>query len=140
MKFGRPQESLRYQATGQERLEQLARFLEELPAGKLTFSKWYGQGKGCAIGLAAAMDPWFQAQGLGLRHDNSLRECQPVFNGRKDWCAVVAFLEITHAVARDLFSPEGYCGDLRPDPKTIAARIRRHLAVETREPEAVEII
>lgn len=121
----------RFRATGRERLEQLAGFLERLPPEALTFSRWYGQGKGCAVGLAAATQPWFQAQGLALHHDESLKECQPVYGDSRDWRAVSAFFEVSHADARSLFSQEGYDGELRPRPGDVAARIRAHLARRT---------
>lgn len=140
MKYTRPQELPTHRASGTERLDQLARFLDTLPAGMLTFSKWYGDGRGCAVGLAADGDPWFRAQGLALLHDERLKDCQPVFEGRKDWCAVVAFFGISHAEARELFSPEGYGGDIRPDPKRIAAKIRRRLARQKRRLTEVETV
>ena len=40
-----------YHASGRERLEHLADFLEDLGPDSLTFGFWYGQGKGCAVGF-----------------------------------------------------------------------------------------
>ena len=136
MKYEHPHELRGYRANGPERLEQLAQFLDQLQPGTLTFSRWYGQGKGCAVGLAAAMEPWFQAQGLALHHDESLKECQPVYEDSKDWRAVTAFFEISHADARYLFSQEGYSGNLRPPPQTMAAKIRVFLGCRVAQQHA----
>jgi hypothetical protein len=128
-----------YRASGLERLDQLATFLDTVAPDRLTFSRWYGDGKGCAVGLAAAEEPWFQAQGLALRRNDDLKECQPIYGDRRDWRAVVAFFEISQADARSLFAPDGYGGELRPRPERIAARIRDFLAarvVETAELDA----
>jgi hypothetical protein len=138
MKYIDPRRVPGYRASGRERLAELARFLEALPAERLTFSRWYGDGVGCAVGLAAMLEPWFQAQGLALRHDENLKECQPVYDGRKDWRAVTAFFDLTQAEARELFAPHGY-GELRPDPKRIAAKIRGHIEATDRAFEAAKI-
>ncbi|MEM7223954.1 MAG: hypothetical protein AAF495_13300 [Pseudomonadota bacterium] len=117
-----------YHAPGRERLAEMARFLESLPHGKLTFAQWYGHGRGCAVGLAAR-DPWFMAQGLGLEAPDSLKDCRPVFGGRCDWSAVTAFFAISEAEAKALFTRNGYDGEVTPDPSRVAAKIRRHLSL-----------
>ena len=48
MDYRPPQNIPQFVASGSERLEQLAAFVEGLPAGKLTFARWYGHGRGCA--------------------------------------------------------------------------------------------
>lgn len=116
-----------YQASGSERLEQLAAYVESLPPGRLTLACWYGQGHGCAIGLGAAGDPWFQAQGLRLEGVGSLSDCRPTYRGQSDWGAVAAFFELSMAEARQLFDRRGYDGELRPKPQMVAEKIRRHL-------------
>jgi hypothetical protein len=116
-----------YRAPGEERLAELAGFLDALPDGMLTFSRWYGYGRGCAVGLAAVHSAWMKAQGLALADDASLKDCRPVYAGFSDWAAVAAFFEVDLGTARRLFSRAGYDGDLRPHPRAVAAAIRRHL-------------
>ncbi len=133
MEHQRPGNISRHAATGRERLARLADFVETLPPGKLTFSRWYGLGRGCAVGLAAAGDPWFLAQGLRLSAKDSLKDCGPAYAELSDWAAVAAFFEISLATARGLFDSAGYGGDMQPAPLRVAHKIRRHLA---REPAA----
>ncbi len=128
MEYKSPDKIPGYEATGHERLERLAAFIERLPADRLTFTRWYGQGKGCAIGLAAAMDPWFQAQGLRLEQDDSLKDCRPVYRGDADWRAVVRFFQMRPEHLPGLFDQTGYDGDVRPHPKRVADKIRSYLA------------
>ena len=118
-----------YRASGTERLIELAAFLEGMPNGILTFSRWYGHGRGCAVGLAANHSAWMKAQGLELADDASLKDCRPVYRGLSDWEAVAAFFEIDQDTARGLFSRVGYGGELRPHPRAVAASVRRHLAI-----------
>ena len=117
----------RYVAPGRERLRFLAAFLETVHPESITFSRWFGGGKGCAVGLAAVMDPRMQAQGLGLANEDSLKECRPVYEGKSDWEAVTAFFDISHQDATLLFTPAGYHGELRPHPQRVASRIREYL-------------
>ncbi len=127
MKYRHPQDLSRFEASARERLERLAQFAEKVAPEGLTFTRWYGHGKGCVIGLAAATEPWFQAQGLGLRHNENLKECQPVYREFQDWRAVSKFFVLSMEDARKLFSQDGYGGELRPHPKQVAENIRRHL-------------
>lgn len=113
-----------YKASGDERLAHLADYLDGLPAGVLTFTRWYGHGRGCAVGLAAHESPWMQAQGLSLADTPSARNSHPVYAGKSDWPAVADFFEISLEAARDLFSTSGYGGEVRPHPREVAARIR----------------
>lgn len=117
----------RYDASGRERLSELATFLEELPADRLTFTRWYGEGKGCAVGLAAAQNPWFQAQGLRLSEDSTGKVCWPVYAGESDRAAVSKFFGISQTELRELLDPEGYDGLLDPHPRTVAEKIRTFL-------------
>jgi hypothetical protein len=117
----------RYDASGRERLSELATFLEELPADRLTFTRWYGGGKGCAVGLAAAQNPWFQAQGLRLAEDPTGKICWPIYDGQGDRAAVAQFFDISQAELSALLDPEGYDGQLDPHPKTVAKKIRDFL-------------
>ncbi|MBH61539.1 MAG: hypothetical protein CL569_03625 [Alphaproteobacteria bacterium] len=78
MKYNNPSELKSYKASPRERLVQLADFLASLPENKLTFSRWYSQRGGCAVGLAAALSPWFQAQGPRLENMDSKKDCHPV--------------------------------------------------------------
>ena len=133
MKYRSPHEIPSYKATGRERLEYFSCFLDTLAPERFTFSRWYGHGKGCAVGLAAAMDRWVQAQGLRLEHDDSLKDCGPVYEREMDWDAVAGFFELTHSEVKRLFSPIGYDGELRPHPRKVAAKIRAFLAVTARE-------
>ena len=121
-----------YHASGRERLEHLADFLEDLGPDSLTFGFWYGQGKGCAVGLAAARNPWFQAQGLRLESKDSLKDCHPVYSRATDWGAISAFFEISTLQARQLFHQAGYDGELRPQPERIARKVRHMLAATER--------
>ena len=127
MELRRATDIARYRASGRERLRAMARFLEGLPRDKLTFAHWYGYGRGCAVGLAAR-EPWFMAQGLTLEAPDSLKDCQPAFGGLRDWRAVTAFFGIGEAEAKALFTRSGYDGEVMPDPRRVAAKIRRHLA------------
>jgi len=117
-----------HRASGAERLAALADFVEDLPTGKLTFARWFGQGRGCAVGLAAAQEPWFLAQGLKLEREESLKDCRPSYCGLSDWEAVAAFFGLAVVEARQLFDRIGYQGRIRPAPQEVAARIRAHLA------------
>ncbi len=125
-----------YCASGHERMTRLADFLDSVPPGMLTFTRWYGDGRGCAVGLAAIHDPWFQAQGLTLVGDGTLKECRPVFEDRSEWPAVAQFFDISLGAALDLFTAGGYRGEMRPPAHDIAFKIRAHLAKTTAEVEA----
>ena len=57
MKYGAYRSIPRHVASGSERLEYLASFLEGASPERVTFSRWYGSGKGCAVGLAAVQEP-----------------------------------------------------------------------------------
>ena len=118
----------RYDASGRERLNELAAFLDDLPADRLTFTRWYGEGKGCAVGLAAAHNPWFQAQGLRLAQDSTGKICWPVYGEWSDRAAVSQFFGISQRELRSLLDPEGYDGLLDPHPKTVAKKIRAFLS------------
>ena len=134
MKQDRLTSAGRYAAPGHDRLLYLAEFLATVNPDHITFSRWYGGGKGCAVGLAAMMDPRLQAQGLSLANEDSLKECRPVCGGKSDWEAVCAFFSISHPEATVLFTPAGYHGELRPHPLRIAARI--YAFVGSDRPEA----
>lgn len=121
-------EIARYDAPGRERLGELAIFLEDLPADRLTFTRWYGEGKGCAVGLAAALNPWFQAQGLRLAQDRTGKICWPVYGEQSDRAAVADFFGLSQSELRALLDPEGYDGMLDPHPKSVAKKIRSFLA------------
>ena len=118
----------RYDASGSERLAELAAFLDELPADRLTFTRWYGEGKGCAVGLAAAHNPWFQAQGLRLEQNAAGQICWPVYGGLSDRAAVGKFFGLDQSQLKDLLDPVGYKGSLDPHPKSVASKIRAFLA------------
>ncbi len=128
MRYQDPKALPRYRAPGPERLARLSEFLDSVPNGKLTFTRWYGHGKGCAVGLAAHECVWMQAQGLRLETGPGSRMSHPAYAGLTDWPAVAAFFDISLETALDLFSVRGYGGDLRPEPREIAGRIRARLA------------
>ena len=128
MQYRRQSEIPRYQASGQERLERLAAFLEAVPPGLLTFTRWYGDGRGCAVGLAAAADPWFKAQGLRLESDVNMKECRPAYRQATDWQAVTSFFEIAFDDARLLFGRAGYPAATGLHPRVVADRVRGYLA------------
>lgn len=133
MEHKRPGDIPRRGADGRERLARLADYVETLPPGKLTFARWYGQGRGCAVGLAAANEPWFLAQGLKLEREESLKDCRPRFGEASDWDAVASFFEISPAEARQLFDRAGYDGEIRPEPRRVADKLRAFLARTARE-------
>lgn len=130
MKYITRQEAIRiqHQASGPERLATLATFLETLPPNRLTLGFWFKDGRGCAVGLAAAMEPWFQAQGLRLKDIDRPVLCHPVYQDRSDWDAVAAFFGLSFEHCRELFSAAAYKGMLRPSPSVMVGRIRRYLA------------
>lgn len=128
MKQRRTSDIRPYRASGRERLEQLVVFLESLPPGRLTFLHWYDKGRGCAVGLAASLEPWFMAQGLKMEGQESLKDCRPTYEGMSDWAAVAAFFEISIDQAKALFHRQGYDGELRPTPKRVAGKVRRYLS------------
>lgn len=121
--------SVQHQASAAERLLALAAFVEVLPPKAVTFTCWYRKGVGCVIGLAAALDPWFRAQGLTLADTENPQLCHPVYQGKTDWHAVAAFFGLSRSQCRHLFTQEGYDGELRPCPRLVATRIREHLGV-----------
>ena len=122
-----------FRASGSERLTRLADFLESMPAGMLTFTRWYGDRRGCAIGLAITHDPWFQAQGLTLVGGDTLKECHPVFEDRTEWLAIAQFFDISLRDALALFTAAGYDGEMRPPAGDVARKIRAHLAMAKAE-------
>ncbi len=128
MKHMRRADIPQFRASGRDRLIRLADFLDQVPAGMLTFTRWYGDSRGCAIGLAAAHDPWFQAQGLTLVGDGTLKECRPVFEHHSEWPAVAHFFEIALSDALDIFTAGGYGGKLRPPACDVAVKLRAYLA------------
>ncbi len=128
MKHQRRADIPQFRASGRDRLIRLADFLDNVPAGMLTFTRWYGAGHGCAVGLAVAQDPWFQAQGLTLADFGKLKECRPVHNGRSEWPAVAEFFDISIAEALEYFTAGGYGGQVRPPAADIARKVRAHVA------------
>ena len=123
MKYMTPRDIPQYQASGRERLEALAAFVEGLSADWVSFANW----RSCLVGLAAK-DPWFVAQGLSLEYDERVDECRPAYAGRTDWMAVSIFFEIGVENARQLLDPSGYNGDLHPSRTDVAHRLRSYLA------------
>ncbi|MBI4182504.1 MAG: hypothetical protein HY521_00735 [Proteobacteria bacterium] len=131
----RPRRDIRtHVASGRERLERLAALVETLPPATFTLSRWYGQGRGCAVGWAAAGDPWFQAQGLRLEGDGSLKDCRPVYGEKTDWQAVQGFFDLSFEDVARLFVPAAYDGEMQPHPRRMATRIRRFLAASRAAP------
>ena len=128
MRYVAPGSIPRYAATGRERLERLIAYLEDVHPGRLTFTRWFSDGRGCSVGLAAAYDPWFQAQGLRLARDENLKDCRPVFGDAMDWHAVTTFFEISFDDARLLFGRAGYPAATRLHPRLVIERVRGHLA------------
>lgn len=123
MKYMTPRDIPQYQASGRERLEALAAFVEGLSADWVSFANW----RSCIVGLAAK-DPWFVAQGLSLEYDERVGECRPAYAGRTDWMAVSKFFEIGVDNARQLLGPSGYNGELHPSRLDVAHKLRSHLA------------
>ncbi len=123
MKYMTPRDIPQYQASGRERLEALAAFVEGLSADWVSFANW----RSCIVGLAAK-DPWFVAQGLSLEYDERVGECRPAYAGRTDWMAVSKFFEIGVDNARQLLDPSGYNGELHPSRPDVAHKLRSHLA------------
>jgi hypothetical protein len=130
MKYSKATELRSYQASPVERLEHLAVFLSTLPKGNLMFSRWYGQRGGCAVGLAAALCPWFQAQGLRLENIDSLKDCHPVFGKHAEWNAVAKFFALSDEDMKSLFDQSGYGGNMRPDPSIVSRKIQTYLSMQ----------
>ncbi len=114
--------------SGRERLTHLAAFLDGIAPEKLTLTRWYGEGIGCAVGLAAALDPWFKAQGVRLADQGDVARCRPVYRGKTDWRAVASFFQIGVNEAAHLFGRRSYAKQAQPHPSRMAARIRAYLA------------
>ena len=123
MKYMTPRDIPQYQASGRERLEALAAFVEGLSADWVSFANW----RSCLVGQAAK-DPWFVAQGLSLEYDERVNECRPAFAGRTDWMAVSKFFEISVENARQLLEPSGYDGELHPSRTDVVHKLRSYLA------------
>ncbi len=123
MKYMTPRDIPQHQASGRERLEALAVFVEGLSADWVSFANW----RSCLVGLAAK-DPWFVAQGLSLEYDERVNECRPAYAGRTDWMAVSKFFEISVENARQLLDPSGYDGELHPSRSDVAHKLRSYLA------------
>lgn len=115
-------------ASGPDRLRALVSFLDALPAERLSLGFWFRDGRGCAIGLAAATDPWFQAQGLRLAEIDKPALCHPVYREKSDWESVTAFFELGVEQCRWLFAAAAYSTPVRLTPRSIAERIERQLA------------
>ena len=128
MEYRVPREIPTTLASGRERLSHLAEFLDRLAPEKLSLTRWYGDGIGCAVGLAAALDPWFKAQGVRLADKDDLKQCRPVYQGKTDWRAVASFFEIGVNEAAHLFGRRSYAKQAQPHPSRMAARIRAYLA------------
>lgn len=128
MEYRAPREIPTYLASGAERLSRLAEFLDGLAPEKLSLTRWYGDGIGCAVGLAAALDPWFKAQGVRLADKDDLKQCRPVYQGKTDWRAVASFFQIGINEAAHLFGRRSYAKQAQPHPSRMAARIRAYLA------------
>lgn len=128
MEYRVPREIPTTLASGRERLSHLAEFLDRLAPEKLSLTRWYGDGIGCAVGLAAALDPWFKAQGVRLADKDDLKQCRPVYQGKTDWRAVASFFQIGVDEAAHLLGRQSYAKQARPHPSRMAARIRAYLA------------
>ena len=128
MEYRAPREIPTYLASGRERLSHLAEFLDGLAPEKLSLTRWYGDGIGCAVGLAAALDPWFKAQGVRLADKDDVKQCRPVYQGKTDWRAVASFFQIGVNEAAHLFGRRSYAKQAQPQPSRMAARIRAYLA------------
>lgn len=112
-----------HRTTGPARLATLASFLQTVPEDRLTLSYWFNEGRGCAVGLAAATQPWFRAQGLRLEDRDLPVTCRPVYRGLSDWEAVAAFFDISLEQAGWLFLSRSYTASEQPLPERIAGRI-----------------
>jgi hypothetical protein len=128
MEYRAPREIPTTLASGRERLSRLAAFLDGLAPEKLTLTRWYGDGIGCAVGLAAALDPWFKAQGVRLVDQDDFKQCRPVYQDKTDWRAVASFFQIGINEAAHLFGRRSYAKQAQPHPSRMAARIRAYLA------------
>ncbi len=128
MEYRAPREIPSTLASGRERLSRLAEFLDGLAPEKLSLTRWYGDGIGCAVGLAAALDPWFKAQGVRLADKDDLGQCRPVYQDKTDWRAVASFFQIGINEAAHLFGQRSYAHQAQPHPSRMAARIRAYLA------------
>ena len=128
MEYRAAREIPTYLASGRERLSHLAEFLDGLAPEKLSLTRWYGDGIGCAVGLATALDPWFKAQGVRLADKDDVAQCRPVYQGKTDWRAVASFFQIGVNEAAHLFGRRSYAKQAQPHPSRMATRIRAYLA------------
>jgi hypothetical protein len=132
VKYRSPRGLKSYGASGAERLAHLADFLDTVDPRRVTFSFWYDSesGGGCPVGIVAAEEPWFQAQGLTLSRGERLSDCHPVYDGATEWRALARFFEIGIEDLRHLFDRSGYDANVRPHPREVAGKIRAFLAAK----------
>lgn len=114
-----------------ERLEALLRRIAKRPR-KLGFDlrTWKCGTAACAIGHAA-MDPWFQKQGLILTGTSGDIEW-PAYKRWTEFEAAAAFFGVKDNVAYELFGPAAYEDADLTNPLAVADRIRALLDGETR--------
>lgn len=136
---------------GQRRLLRLADRLDALRADAFNIRYWVHGESGprdhldleeddqphcgtvcCAVGYAAML-PEFKAEGLGLEWSADDRRFEPTFAGRMGWGAVIAFFGIPGDVAAELFTWHRYAESISVTADVVAARIRAHVAANTKE-------
>jgi hypothetical protein len=127
-------------ADGHERLARLEALLRApLPANVTFHMDWWKKQSecgtaACAVGLAT-MDPWFQAEGLGLEQGTSSSSWVPSFGGETMLDAVRTFFAIPYSGARTMFLMSSYPRIDKDDryiwivtPAMVADRIAGYLA------------
>lgn len=134
-----------------ERLSKLVQLLENLPqipsfynaskpfAFNLTVWRDECGTSACAVGFAA-MDSWFQQEGLSLML-NVVRVFTPFYKSSEGSRAVSQFFEIDHGAAVTLFYPEKYRSVQWRDPKAVAQRIREFMGEhQPPQPEPISVL
>ena len=118
-----------------ERLLQVIRVLEELPAKKrFSLATWYKCGTvGCAIGWSAA-DPWFTRRGFrlssvtdALYYNMKKVTHEPYYRGNTHWLAVNKFFGLHNKQASYLFED---CWYKKPTRRNVIFRIKKFIENE----------
>lgn len=109
-----------------ERIAELLRTVAQTPVNErpqeFDLEKWYCLTSACAIGLAA-LNPWFQKQGLCLQREDKEGPYIPVFGRFEGFEAVEKFFEISNLQSRLLFFPDEYSPCDWGNPLAVARRV-----------------
>jgi hypothetical protein len=96
-----------------ERLTRLAELLDRVEPNKFDMNRWFSKTDcgyvACAAGHAA-LDPWFQSEGLylGFADDEEYLHSIPCYGYKMDDEALAAFFDITNEQVSYVFMPYSY--------------------------------